>query len=64
MEALLKARKHTEDALDKYFHILTHPEERKKKEPPPPFIIPTTVVKDVMNDPFTGNEIQAPSDHL
>jgi hypothetical protein len=63
MEALLKARKHMEDALDKYFHILTHPEERKKKENPP-FIIPTTVVKDMMSDPFTGDEIQAPSDHL
>jgi hypothetical protein len=63
MEALLKARKHTKDALDKYFHILTHPEERKKKEKPP-LIIPTTVVKDMMSDPFTRDEIQVPSDHL
>jgi hypothetical protein len=47
--------KYTEDVLDKYFHILVQPEEKKKKEEPP-FIIPTAAVKDIMKDPFNGDE--------
>jgi hypothetical protein len=60
---MLAARKHTEDGPDKYFHIFMHPEERKKKEEPL-FIIPAAAVKYIMSDPFTGDESQAPSDHL
>jgi hypothetical protein len=62
MLIMLSARNQVNAALTSYFYTILHPDKKKKKKPP--FIIPPDAVRDNMKDPFNGDGIQGPSDHL